>query len=234
MSNSLTSRFAHWRIARRRSTTSCHANAGERSRPKKRFSATEKWSTRPTPRRSSGIWPTPASLSPRASAAVTSCSPSSTRPPVARRVPASTSTSSLWPLPSTPAIPRISPWRSSNEMPRSAGTPRSDVAVRFSTLKVAGPGRLLVHAEQDLAADHHGGDRLLVRLRCDQVTDHLASPHHRDPVRDLEHLAQLVADEDDRLAFLDQASQHHEELLGLLGRQHSGGLVEDEDFRPAV
>src|SRR5713101_5360515 len=86
------------------------------------------------------MWPTPASRSSRASAVVTSTSPRRILPPVGRRVPASTSTSSLCPLPSTPAIPRISPCRSSNEMPRRAGTPRSEFAVKFSTRNVTAPG----------------------------------------------------------------------------------------------
>ena len=37
--------------------------------------------------------------------------------------------------------------------------------------------------------------------------DPLAAPEHRDPVRDLEHLVQLVADEDDRLAVCRQAAR---------------------------
>ena len=34
-----------------------------------------------------------------------------------------------------------------------------------------------------------GRDLLLVRVLGDQVADHLAAPHHRDAVGDLEHLA---------------------------------------------
>ena len=66
------------------------------------------------------------------------------------------------------------------------------------------------------------------------MTDHLAAPHHGDAVRDLEHFAQLVADEDDRLAALDQAPEDGKELFGLLRRQDSGRLVKDEDVGSAI
>jgi hypothetical protein len=47
------------------------------------------------------------------------------RPAFERRRPVIASMSSDWPLPSTPAIPTISPARTSNEMPRTASSPRS-------------------------------------------------------------------------------------------------------------
>ena len=44
-------------------------------------------------------------------------------PPAARRRPVSASTSSSWPLPATPAIPRISPARTSKVTPRTTSCP---------------------------------------------------------------------------------------------------------------
>ena len=67
-----------------------------------------------------------------------------------------------------------------------------------------------------------------------QRLDLLAAPQHGDPVRDLGHLVQLVADEDDRLALLGQALDDREQLLRLLRRQHRGRLVEHEDVGAAV
>ncbi len=66
------------------------------------------------------------------------------------------------------------------------------------------------------------------------MTDDLAAPHDRDAVGDLKHLFQLVADEDDRLARLDQVAQHDEELGRLLRREYTRRLVEDEDARAAI
>ena len=62
----------------------------------------------------------------------------------------------------------------------------------------------------------------------------LPAAEHRDPVGDLEHLVQLVRDEDDRHPLGDEAAEDLEELDGLLRRQHGGRLVEDEDVGAAV
>ncbi len=57
----------------------------------------------------------------------------------------------------------------------------------------------------------------------------LAVAQHRDAVGDREHLAELVGDEDDRLALVDEAADDGEELVDLAGRQYGRRLVEDQD-----
>ena len=57
---------------------------------------------------------------------------------------------------------------------------------------------------------------------------------HRDAVGDREHLTQLVGDEHDRLALVDEAADDAEELVDLARREHRGRLVEDEDVGVAV
>ena len=57
----------------------------------------------------------------------------------------------------------------------------------------------------------------------------LPASEHGDAVGDLEHLVQLVADEDDRDALPAQRAQDLEQIRRLLGRQHGGRLVEDQD-----
>ena len=52
---------------------------------------------------------------------------------------------------------------------------------------------------------------------------------HRDAVGDREHLAQLVGDEHDRLALIDEAADDAEELVDLTRREHGRRLVEDQD-----
>ena len=65
----------------------------------------------------------------------------SMEPLVLGRRPARTSTSSRWPLPATPAMPRISPAFTCSETSVSAGRPRSPSADRLSTDRtVAAPG----------------------------------------------------------------------------------------------
>jgi hypothetical protein len=50
---------------------------------------------------------------------------------------------------------------------------------------------------------------------------------------DLAHLAQLVGDEDDGGSGVAQLTHDDHELVGLLRRQHGGGLVEHEHLRVA-
>ena len=60
----------------------------------------------------------------------------------------------------------------------------------------------------------------------------LAGAHDGDPVGDRQHLAELVADEDDAPSGVRQRPQVLEQLGGLLGREDGRGLVEDEDASP--
>ena len=94
--------------------------------------------------------------------------------------------------------------------------------------------RLLLDAQEHLAADHRARERRLGRALARHRLDLLAAPQDGDAVGDLEHLVQLVADEDDRLAVRLEAADDPEQLLRLLRRQHGGRLVEDEDVRAAV
>jgi hypothetical protein len=59
--------------------------------------------------------------------------------------------------------------------------------------------------------------------------DGRAAPDHGDLVGDLEHLVELVRDEDDGHALALELAQVVEELVDLLGHEHGGRLVEDED-----
>src|SRR5439155_11488997 len=68
----------------------------------------------------------------------------------------------------------------------------------------------------------------------DAAADHLATADDRDPVSDLQDLVELVADEDDAGALRREPPEHGEDLLGLLRREHGGGLVEHDDVRVAV
>ena len=92
----------------------------------------------------------------------------------------------------------------------------------------------LVHAEQHLTPDHHPREALLGRALRGHGVDRLAAPEHRDPVGDLEHLVELVRDEDDRLPLRLQLGDDREELPRLLRCEDRGRLVQHEDLRPAV
>ena len=171
----------------------------------------------------------------RASAPVRSRPAIETLPRSIFRRPVSASTSSVWPLPSTPAIPTISPARTSNETPRTALELAvvEHVEVLDVEQRLLGLGGRLLDAEEHVAPDHQPRQLCLGGTRGGQRLDLLAAPEHGDPVGDLEHLVQLVADEDDRHPLADEVPEDAEELERLLRREHRRRLVEDEDVRAA-
>src|SRR3954447_23108138 len=99
-----------------------------------------------------------------------------------------------------------------------------DPKARIGGMRVAPIGD-----ERDPAPDHELREVRFVRLGRDALADDAAASDDGDPVRDLEDLVQLVADEDDAVAFLGQPPQDLEDLLGLLRGQDRGRLVEDKD-----
>ena len=159
-----------------------------------------------------------------------------TWPDVGLRRPTIASISSSWPFPATPAMPRISPARTSRSI--SWTTSLAAVVANDQLLDLerdlAGVRLAAIDDQGDLAADHQLGEVLLVGLGRDPLADDLAAPDDRDPVRDVEDLVELVADEDDAVTLGRQAPQDLEDLLGLLGREDGGRLVEHEHPRVAV
>ena len=92
----------------------------------------------------------------------------------------------------------------------------------------------LVDPQQHVAADHHPRQPLLGRALAVDRVDPLPAPQNRDPIGDLQHLVQLVGDEDDRHALIRQGLEDLEQLARLLRGQHRRGLVEDQDVRGPV
>ena len=151
-------------------------------------------------------------------------------------MPASTSRSSDWPLPATPAMPRISPARTSKLTDFSRATPLSSVSERFSTSSTTGPGfaGALLHPQQHPPPDHQLGQLGRAGLGGGERLHHLAAAHDADLVGHRHDLAQLVGDEDDRLPLRLQVLEDAEEVVGLGRGQHAGRLVEDQDVALAV
>jgi hypothetical protein len=152
-------------------------------------------------------------------------------PASAARRPVSTSTSSVWPFPSMPAIPTISPARTSRSTPSRIGlcltgwrSRRPRASSRTSRARGA-----LVDAQQHLAADHHRGQAAGVGVGPRDGADHASVAHHAHAVADLHHLVELVRDEHDRVPLRGVAAQELEQAAGLLRRQDGGGLVHDQD-----
>ena len=99
--------------------------------------------------------------------------------------------------------------------------------IRYSQDNPARLPRVLFRTEGHFAADHEASKLRLTRgLRLHRRHD-AAGAHYGHTVGDLHHFAQLVRDDDDRLAFGGEASEHREEPVRFLRRQHRRGLVED-------
>src|SRR5207247_1661536 len=85
------------------------------------------------------MWASPAWRRPVTPRAVTSAPSTNTWPRVGRRRPAITSTSSAWPLPSTPATASTSPLRTEKLTPPSRSTPVASLATRSATTSRSAP-----------------------------------------------------------------------------------------------
>ena len=167
----------------------------------------------------------------------------------------STSASSAWPLPSTPATPTISPAWTSSERRSSTARVRARVATASVIRSVGGPaagrrgdrvrpsdvgclddpeGQRLV-AQRHRPPDHRLGQRAGVGVVRRHRVDDATAAQDRDDVGGVEDLVELVADEGDRLALgRDGDTQHGEQLLGLLRGEHRRRLVEDDDVGVAA
>lgn len=116
-----------------------------------------------------------------------------------------------------------------------------DVLERAAERIRVGPGQLLDLQEGVAAlglrvigdqargfADHQPRQFLVRALRGYAVPGHPAAAQHRGAVAQGADFAELVADEQNAAAFAGQAAQGDEQFVGLLGRQHRGWFVEDQ------
>ena len=134
-SNSATMRSVSRRAAARSSRPSRpgRATGGRVWWPRIRFAHSGFEPRRPYRVRSSGMYPIPASRRASVPARLRSRPSSTIRPAVACRIPMIVSTSSVCPLPSTPAMPSTSPACTIRSTSASSGRPSSAASVRPST-----------------------------------------------------------------------------------------------------
>ena len=92
----------------------------------------------------------------------------------------------------------------------------------------------LVDLEGDVAADHHAGQVVLGHGVDVDGADVFAHADDGAEVGGLLDLLELVGDDDDALAVLDEVVHDGDELRDLLRREGRGGLVQDQDVRAAV
>jgi hypothetical protein len=88
------------------------------------------------------------------------------------------------------------------------------------------------------------GQVFLARLSGKGLAHHLSFAQHRHPIAYVHDLVQLMADDDHHMAGASHLAQGPEEVLGLLGGEHGGGFVQNqqigiiderlEDFHPLL
>jgi hypothetical protein len=88
-----------------------------------------------------------------------------------------------------------------------------------------------VRQRRRLGADHQARERSVGLLARVAHARHAARTHHRAGGAQGPDLVQLVADVEDAAALAGELAQHHEELFHRLGREHRGGLVQDQQLR---
>ena len=136
--------------------------------------------------------------------------------------------SSVRPLPTSPATPTISPGRTSNEIPRRWPLrPRSLTDSRGSS---PGSGRERAKtwsmSRPTMARMISSVESLVGRYPAEDV---LAVAQHGHRGRDLAYLLETVADEDEADALGHERADQIEGQVHLLGREGRGGLVEDDE-----
>jgi hypothetical protein len=81
------------------------------------------------------------------------------------------------------------------------------------------------------SAEHQAQQGRFTCVPARQVADNASLAHYRDTVGAGRHFTQLMSNEHDAIAVVAQLHERLEQAVGLLRRQHLGGLVEDQHPR---
>ena len=180
----------------------------------------------------------PSSKCSRTPSRVTSSPASATVPRPARRSPVIASMSSVCPLPSTPAMPTISP---AADLERDAAHLLDARGRRGrggrSTSRSGSPGdaAALLDPQEHLAPDHEPREALLGRARgraAVSTTLPRRSTVIRSAISSTSFSLWVMKMID--MPSATRPREDREELRRLLRREHRRRLVEDEDVRPAI
>ena len=150
--------------------------------------------------------------------------------------PARASINSVWPLPSTPAMPTISPARTSKETSLTRAGPSAGRTERWRTVSFVSPGvaaRLSTRSRTSRPTIRRASSAAFVSPGL-QTADDAAVAHDRHLIRNREHLGQFVGDDDDGFSLLPHAAEDDEEFLDFLRGQHGRRLIENQQPGLAV
>ena len=156
--------------------------------------------------------------------------------PAASRMPPSTSSNSDWPLPATPAIPRISPARTERSTPLSRSTPFSSVDAQVLDLEHDAPGLAGVLSTRKSTLRPTISSASASGLVPDVLTVAVISPRRMTLTMSVISMISRSLWVIRTMVFPSrlQPGEDAEEVVRLGGRQHARGLVEDQDVGLAV
>src|SRR6267378_1803553 len=95
-------------------------------------------------------------------------------------------------------------------------------------------GRLFIDLEHDRPANHQPSQVRRARFPGGGRRDDFAMAHDGDAVGDIDDFTELMRDKNNRLAFFGEAAKNFEETLRLLGGEHGGRLIHDQQPRAAI
>ena len=107
-----------------------------------------------------------------------------------------------------------------------------DIAQRQAGLALS--SRVGRDRASEIAADHQPSERPRIDRGGWHGRDQASAAQHRDAIGEAQRFVELVADEDDRAPISREATQHGQQLVHLLRRQHRGRLVENQDLRASI
>ena len=189
----------------------------------------------PSALRSSGSSAVPAASDERGEPVRTRRSPTRTVPRSSRCVPKIAFTVSERPEPNSPAKPSTSPaadrQRHVNQLVPAGESFGVEQHVIEHSLVACERGEALGADVGDVPTEHRGDHLELGRVADQAGPGAPAVAQDRDAVGDLEHLLEVVADEEQRDSGAAQASDHSEHLGHLTRLERGRRLVEDHDAR---
>ena len=146
------------------------------------------------------------------------------------------SSSSFWPEPAMPAMPRNFAAEGLEGHVVQGLDPLVIPAGQALDLQAEIPvlGLRPVDVQAHRPAHHHLGEFLGIGVGGVDGADVLALAEDGHPVGEGHDLVELVGDDDDGLAVSAHVAQDGEELFRSPGGKDGGGLIQNEDVRPPV
>ena len=109
-----------------------------------------------------------------------------------------------------------------------------EMHLRYREQHVAGRQFGASRHNVDFSTHHQFGQPAHIGLTPSHRTSHLATPHHRDAIRDVNNFAQLVAHKHHRLTHIGHRANGDKKLFNFGRRQKRSGFVQQQNFSTLI